>query len=178
MVNCRRCSKPIVPFFFCVNGSKKICQECNRKKKIVRKNERKKNLATRRKNFFSVFGPSLPELRREADKIFSLFIRQRDQGVCFTCGVRRPISEMQNGHYRPRAILWLRYDPRNCHCQCRECNETLRGNLGAYNIRLFNRYGPGIFHELDRLEKKKEIFLRSDFQNVIDTYKPLLWPKK
>lgn len=178
MPNCRECSNPIVPRFYGFGGTKKKCLDCVRKKKFVRQNERKRNLAVRKKNFFSVFGPSLPELRRDADRIFSLFVRQRDRGVCFTCGVKRSISEMQNGHYRPRGIPWLRYDPRNCNCQCRECNEDLRGNIPAYNIRLLNRYGSTIFYEFDQLEKKKEKFLRSDFQHVIDTYKPLLWPKK
>lgn len=57
---------------------------------------------------------------------FSKFIRQRDSGVCFTCGVRKHWKEMQAGHYVSRTHMSLFLDEINVNCQCLTKDSNLR----------------------------------------------------
>ena len=70
---------------------------------------------------------TIPKLKKELDRVFSLFIRQRDSdfhgnGRCVTCGVFREKSKLQAGHYVPRQFLATRWEPENVHSQCGACN--------------------------------------------------------
>jgi len=114
---------------------------------------------------------SKTKLKQEADKWFSLFIRKRDNGRCFTCDVQKDISEMQNGHYQSRRHLNTRYCEKNSNCQCVSCNIFLRGNLQLYAIRLQKKYGQGILKELFR---KSHTLIKSDrkfYEDIIKKYK-------
>ena len=50
---------------------------------------------------------------RPSDKLFSLFIRNRDQ-MCMRCMKKLPIEELQNSHYFGRTMKSVRYDEENC----------------------------------------------------------------
>lgn len=69
----------------------------------------------------------------------SLRVRQRDNGVCFTCGVKKPIEEMNAGHFIHKNCL--DFNKMNINCQCVKCNQYLSGNLGIYAIKLIEKYG-------------------------------------
>lgn len=89
---------------------------------------------------------------RIADQKFSVFIRTRDRGRCFTCGKVDEIKKMQNGHYISRSNFALRYDEINCNAQCYRCNISFRGNIPTYSINLMRKYGPEILDKLDRVK--------------------------
>lgn len=55
---------------------------------------------------------------KEADRLFSLFIRQRD-GVCQKCGDN---WFLQNAHIISRSYRRVRFDPDNCMALCRKCH--------------------------------------------------------
>ena len=59
---------------------------------------------------------------------------------------------MQCGHYVSRACLPLRYDEKNCNCQCPRCNVFLHGNLIDYRIALVEKYGDTV---VDGLEARR-----------------------
>ena len=80
---------------------------------------------------------------KELDRVFSLFIRNRDRGICASCGVKKDISEMQCGHYISRSHMSTRWDEENCHCQCVGCNVFKGGNYPAYTVFLQDKYGEG-----------------------------------
>lgn len=114
--------------------------------------------------------PSVSKLKKRADAVFSLYIRTRDNGVCFTCGVQRSIKEMQNGHFVSRVHNSLRFDERNCNCQCPGCNVFKHGNMDVYALRLTQKYGPSILAELNVEKRKIKQFTREDLLTIINTY--------
>ena len=91
----------------------------------------------------------LSVLKKRADKVFSMFIRERDGHKCYTCSKQMTKTESQNGHYIPRNYLFYRYDERNCHCQCVGCNVFKKGNLTVYALHLISDYGVDFLRELD-----------------------------
>lgn len=114
---------------------------------------------------------SLAVLKKELDMWFSMFIRIRDKGVCFTCGGKQFWKYQQNGHYVSRAVLSLRFDERNCNCQCVGCNIYKNGNMDEYAVRLMKKYGPKILQDLNK-EKQKIVKLTPDwYEQKIAHYK-------
>ena len=69
----------------------------------------------------------------KADKEFSLYIRRRDaddhtgRANCCTCGKNEHWSDMDCGHWISRSVMVTRFDVRNAHAQCRECNRFKDG---------------------------------------------------
>jgi hypothetical protein len=110
-------------------------------------------------------------LHAKAWKIFSQYIRQRDKGICFTCGTKKPWKEMHAGHFKHGR---LDFDEMNVHCQCIYCNTYLHGNLGEYGIKLVKKYG---------LKKVQDLILRAnthlgysieELESVIRKYEKLV----
>ena len=65
--------------------------------------------------------PSIKTLREKADKLFSLYIRERD-GRCITCG---STENLQCSHYYgKKARAAVRYNPFNAHAQCAKCHQA------------------------------------------------------
>lgn len=114
-----------------------------------------------------------------ADKIFSIYIRNRDcpdgKGHCISCG--RPITPETSdcGHYIPRHHLSTRYDERNCNAQCVECNRMKYGNIPGYTKGLMRKYGDYIIDDLISLGKREHKMSQSDFEDIITTYKKKLY---
>lgn len=103
--------------------------------------------------------PTLSQLRRKLDKVFSEFIRQRDKGICCTCGKQDTWKYMQCGHYISRSSLATRYNEINCHCQCVGCNIFKKGNMPSYTLFLQKKYGYEIIQSL----YKKSLEITKDF---------------
>lgn len=90
-------------------------------------------------------------LVKRLDSIFSQYIRQRDDGVCFTCGIKKDWKEMQCGHFYTRGRYPTRWDEMNCNCQCVGCNIFLKGNYINYTRKMIDIYGR---EAIDTLEVK------------------------
>lgn len=80
-------------------------------------------------------------LIQDADALVSRYVRLSaadEYGIvkCFTCIVRLPWTQMDAGHYVPRANLFLRHDLRNIKPQCQECNRRMHGRLATYSVNL------------------------------------------
>lgn len=117
-----------------------------------------------------------PEL--DYDRYFSLYIRHRDcpdgRGYCITCGAPITPKTCYCGHYIGRAHKATRWDERNCHAQCKNCNERLEGLIPVYRKVLIRLYGLPTVEELER--KKRTIFKlsRSEMSDKINYYKRLI----
>ena len=109
---------------------------------------------------------SISRLKREADAVFSKWIRARD-GRCVTCS---STEYLQNGHYVPRNWIALRYDERNCNAQCMRCNVFMKGAMDLYALYLVSEYGPNILKELNALKRPHQ-FKRKDYEEIIQKYK-------
>jgi hypothetical protein len=151
----------------CIRRMIPRCMKCHwakekekKQKQLIRaraKRLRKKDTTTRSK--------------KEADKYFSLFIRKRDRGQCYTCGLKRTHKKMQNGHYEPRQHLGTRYCEINCHCQCYACNVAKKGNYTVYALNLQRDYGVGILEELNKKRNTITKLTKEDYKEIAKTYK-------
>lgn len=106
--------------------------------------------------------------------IFSRYIRIRDKGTCFTCGLKKPWKTMQAGHMVPRAAggLSLYFHEQNVHCQCYRCNINLGGNGAIYAHNFVEKYGQEDFDEIMRL--KNQGYLKygiEDYKQLMEEYK-------
>lgn len=83
-------------------------------------------------------------LIREADRVFSLYIRNRGATYgynhCYTCPAYLPIEELQAGHFINRRYTNVRWHPLNVWPQCNTCNVTKGGNLERYENKLVAFY--------------------------------------
>ena len=67
------------------------------------------------------------------DSLVREIVKSRDY-CCFTCGRTDQVLEV--GHFVPRRYKATRWDLRNCHLQCIECNRMKGGNLEVYAKKL------------------------------------------
>lgn len=111
-------------------------------------------------------------LRKKLDKVFSLYIRKRDNYTCFTCGKRLESRFAQCGHFVPRQYLATRYSEINCHCQCYACNVLYGGQPSAYATRLKEKYGGGIVENLE--SRRQQVIKDFPYQELIEKYTKLL----
>lgn len=113
---------------------------------------------------------SISYLKKKLDSVFSIYIRRRDKGVCFTCGNKKPWKFQQNGHYISRSCLALRWDERNCNCQCAACNIFKNGNMPEYAVRLMKKHGPNILLVLNKEKLKTVKMTRQEYLTKIAYY--------
>lgn len=116
------------------------------------------------------------KLKKELWKHFTLYIKQRDNWTCFTCGRRVSGSNAHGGHFITKSIggIVLYFEEKNVHCQCYNCNINLAGNIWEYGQRL----GDETVKELYALKpaSKKAKWDRDDFETKIAYYKSLTSP--
>jgi hypothetical protein len=111
-------------------------------------------------------------LKKELWVYFSQFIRQRDKGICISCGKEDFWRKMDAGHYIPKtAGLSLYFDERNVNCQCTYCNRWMHGNLSRYAIALRKKYGENILEELDKERIKIKKISNEEYVSLIEMYK-------
>jgi 5-methylcytosine-specific restriction endonuclease McrA len=113
-------------------------------------------------------------LKKELDRVFSIYIRKRDNGQCFTCPKQDDYKNMQNGHFVPRQYLAVRWDEKNCNCQCYACNMLYGGQGATYAIRLKQKYGQEI---VEWLESQRWVTTKLDdawYREKIAYYKALI----
>ena len=125
---------------------------------------------------FSMKKPTLSKIKKELDKVFSQYIRQkyadhRGYVECVTCHVKKPLKEMQCGHYVGRANMSLRYDERNCHPQCVRCNIMMKGNYPAYTEFLLLKLGQVGLMNLIKEGRMTRKWTMKEMQELISFYK-------
>jgi len=104
-------------------------------------------------------------VKEELDKVFSIYIRLRDNRVCITCGKQFEMMYAQAGHFVSRKYNSLRWDEYNVNCQCRGCNVMQSGRLDEYAFKLRSKYGEKI---LDYLQEKKHQTFKPETQWMIE----------
>ena len=61
-------------------------------------------------------------LIKEADRVFSIFIRERDRGKPCITSRKKWREDFQCGHFQSRRHLNTRWYEKNAHSQCPRCN--------------------------------------------------------
>jgi hypothetical protein len=111
-------------------------------------------------------------------KVFSEYIRKRDNGICFTCGTKKDWKEQDAGHYIPAGVCQLSpalyFSEKNVHCQCTSCNRYKHGNLSVYALQLVRKYDADVILELDALKRLHTKWTDWTYKIYIDEYKQKL----
>ena len=128
---------------------------------------------------------TLKKLKKEAWRIFSIYIRLRDKGICFTCGkilpdyydrygsLREGWKSGHAGHFitAGNCGLALYFHEKNVHCQCYHCNINLSGNWLAYERRIITVYGQETCDELKRLQGQSDVKYKNfEYVDLIKKY--------
>lgn len=118
---------------------------------------------------------TVSKLKKKADKVFSIYIRNRDSengfAECITCGVQKPISQMQAGHFVSRRVNSLRFDELNVNAQCYSCNVMNHGEQYKYSKALDLKYGTGAAEELHSRRFETHKFKVDELKQIIEKYK-------
>lgn len=117
---------------------------------------------------------SVSILKKKADAVFSKYIRHRDSEngfcECFTCGIQKPISQMQAGHFVSRAVNKLRFDEFNVHAQCYSCNVMKHGDLYTYAKKLDEFHGDGTAEMLHAQRFETHKFTTEELLGIIEEF--------
>lgn len=110
--------------------------------------------------------PSIRKLTLKADKLFSVFIRQRDK-ECVLCHSKLNLT---CGHLIKRGKRSVRWDEINCHCLCMGCNWKDNFDHDVYVAYFIREYGELMY--LDLVDRSRGIFkpTREYLQSIIEKY--------
>lgn len=100
--------------------------------------------------------------------VFSRYIRNRDKGVCISCGARKTYEELQAGHYVPvggsSVVLW--FDEQNVNGECEPCNAWDSFHLVPMRVNLLRKYGDSAVIEIERIKGMKSTVKWSEVEYV------------
>ena len=107
-------------------------------------------------------------LKRKLWTQFALFIKRRDNNICFTCGRKSEGSGSHAGHFIPKSVggLGLYFHEENVKAQCYNCNINLSGNQYIFGQKL----GKDIVDKLYKLKQQTTKFSAEDYQSKIEHY--------
>lgn len=118
--------------------------------------------------------PPIKRLVRKAWDSFSLWVRMRGsvdgENVCVTCGVKKPIKELQSGHFVHGHWYKSFIHEANVNVQCRRCNHFLSGNLFEYERYMQKTYGQEVIEEIRSLRKIGWKPTRYELEELIKKY--------
>ena len=113
------------------------------------------------------------QLKKKLDATFSLWVRNRGSkdgyNQCYTCGITKPIKQLQCGHYVSRTALSTRWDEDNARPQCMPCNVFQHGNMVEYSL-LLEQESPGITKRLRDKGRQIKKFSISELKEAIEKY--------
>lgn len=119
------------------------------------------------------------------DGVFSEYIRLfyadfNGMCRCVTCGkvgFWKEKNGIQNGHYVTRGSTNTRFDERNCHPQCQDCNMWKDKNKMQIQYRWFmvDKYGEEVVKEIEQLGLKTDLMSPMQrglwYKSAIEHYK-------
>ncbi len=112
----------------------------------------------------------LPKLKRKLWTLFSAYVKDRDGNTCVSCG-RGGLEGhgYQAGHLFPAGKHnVIRFDPKNVHPQCFNCNINLGGNGAAYAVWHIAKYGMDEFNRLSTLSRHMKSWRSYEIQELIE----------
>ena len=116
------------------------------------------------------------KLSKKLDVIFSKYIRwyyadANGYVECYTCGITKPVKEMQCGHFQSRRHYATRWHTDNCKPQCVKCNMFMQGNIWVYGNKLKAEIGDVKFNKLIQLSNSTVKYTQQDYLNMLEYYK-------
>ncbi len=116
------------------------------------------------------------DLVKELDKVFSLFIRYRDDQTCVQCGKTKAAGAIiQAGHIFSRTYWPTRWNDLNVHAQCSYCNMKHSQDKYDYERWFVKRYGEVALESLRiRSRSRGRKATASELRLMIELYKKAL----
>lgn len=102
------------------------------------------------------------------DRIFSLYIRQRDDNRCFTCGTT---ENPTCGHLFTRACYSTRWDERNAMCQCSGCNFRHEFNPHIFTNAYINKFGLVQYQKMYALHARSQKLGIKELEQILNQLK-------
>jgi phosphorylcholine metabolism protein LicD len=157
---CKGCNKETYIF------SRGNCETCSKKLKKAKDKEIKPKKKAK----------TISQLKKELDTVFSQYVRlyySDENGIaeCYTCGVKKPFSQLQNGHFFSRSNLSTRFLLINCRVQCAGCNVFRHGNYIVYTQKMIAELGEEKFRKLEKLSKASISMSTDEYLYWIEDYK-------
>jgi hypothetical protein len=100
----------------------------------------------------------LSTITNRLDALTSRIVRLRDRR-CVVCG---STENLQCGHYLSRVFVNVRWDLRNCNCQCARCNMAHEYNVWPYTTWMLQEYGAGVLTMLSAMAQSSKKMTRSE----------------
>lgn len=118
---------------------------------------------------------SVSQLKKEADKYFSLYVRYRDgkkikgewYSQCITSGQWMPLKAAQAGHFMSRRYNSTRYEEENVNAQSYRDNVLFYGEQYKYALAVDLKYGDGTAAKLAKMAKVPHQFTREELLQII-----------
>lgn len=167
--------EPIQKFNSTIKSNK--CVKClassQRKKEWVK--ERKELNQTHKELKEKVRSTDLKTRKRAAKDACHEYIRFRDFLLpCISCGTIKA-KEWHASHFHESGNNpGIRYDERNIHKSCEQCNTYKHGNLIGYRKGIIERYGQAYMDELDAIklgEQSKKRWGADELRQIEARYK-------
>lgn len=90
---------------------------------------------------------------------------------CISCGLIKPISQADCGHYINRQHMSTRYNEMNCNAQCRSCNRFDEGNIQGYRRGLIQKYGEQKVLLLESMKNDYVKYSEAEYRILIAGYR-------
>lgn len=115
---------------------------------------------------------SISTLKKKLWTVFSLYIRNRDNFICFTCGRKGEGSGIHAGHFVPKSVggIELYFHEENVRAQCYNCNINLSGNQYVFSQKL----GKEKAELLYKMKHTSSKWSTQDYLEKIEHYKEKL----
>ena len=166
MKRCKNCNNSFEPLKF----NQKYClnNECVN---VWIESEKAKQWAKRKKALKTDL-ETIQELIKKAQTTFNTYIRTRDAGLnCISCD-KKLTGKFDAGHYFNANNHWaVRFNEKNVHGQCVNCNQHKHGNLLNYQIGIQQRIGADELIELHAIAHNTRKFTREELRDLISIYK-------
>ena len=121
---------------------------------------------------------SISQLKKDADKYFSIYVRLRDSenGICtcITCGKQGHWKTMQAGHFVSRKVSLLRFSDENVNAQDVGCNVFKHGEQYLYSKALDMKYGDGTADRLFAQRFSTHKFTKEELETIIKDAKEFI----
>lgn len=117
--------------------------------------------------------PSISKLKKQLWEVIKVYVRERDQSICWTSGVKVEGSNRHVGHGIPSSVGGglLRWHPLNLHVQSYVENIHHSGNGGVYYRNCVAKYGQDKMDKVYELKNHTVQIDRYFLNTLIDLYK-------
>jgi len=123
---------------------------------------------------------SISQLKKEAWKYFSQYIRLRDcnkttktlhHGLCYTCGRDYPLKKLQAGHFLAGRGAVVLFDEEQVHAQCMPCNVWLHGDFPTYQEKMREEFGTEKVEEMIKKRHETHCWQKDELIEIKEKYK-------